>query len=1282
MGNAFDTSTQELCEACASCIHTRLEEREACFISILDNIHDSVFSVDKNYRILTANKGFRERTFALTGIDFMPGDSILINGKYQHVIDQWIRYIQKAMHGEAFKVETEFDADGETLYREASFTPILQGGEIIGVSCHSKDISDIKQTQERLKEQNLLFRTLLENSHDGIAMLSAGGRLKYISPSVGRILGYTFEEMFEIGTAAMVHPDDLEAVIRFSEKLVPQYGKSDQIVYRMRTKAGDWKWVHCHYHNMLHEPSIKAFVVNYEDITDAKLTELQMDFDRRNRDALINSISDPMWSITPDMRLITANDAFLSVVKDRTGIDINPGDTVFFTVNYPESYLEYWVKQYNRVLSGETFIEVVQRVRPIEYWAEISFTPIWENGKVIGAACYLRDITKSKKAERLLLQNQQMMADAESIAHIGSWEHDLHNLENLSENALRWSDEVFRIFGYEPGGYEVSNENFYKAVHPDDREPIRQAAQNAIAENSGFSIDHRIIRPDGEVRWVHEEAKIIMDESTGTLIKKVGTVLDITEKKAAEDALRKSEEQYRQIVETAQEGISVIDEDDRTTYVNNKMCEILGYSKNEMIGKRNYDFMDEETKKKTLSALKRRRQGKTENYDIQYITKTGKQIWANISASPIFAEDGTYKGALGMITDITDRKVAEESVRRSNERYELATKATKDAIWDWNLLTDDLYWSEGYESLFGYSREEEGFTFETCTKRIHPDDFERVRSSLQKEINDPSSRSWHGEYRYIKSDGSIANVYNRGYIVYNEDGIPVRMVGAMQDITAQKLAEASLKRSNERYELATKATKDAIWDWNLLTNDLYWSEGYESLFGYSREEEGFTFETCAKRIHPKDSERVRSSLQKEINDPSSHFWQSEFRYIKADGSSAYVHDRGYIVYNEDGKPVRMVGAMQDITTQKLAEASLHKSEANLRTIFDHADRAFILLDKNFRILSFNGVANEWAKLAYKAEFQEGKSMISYLDAERKEEGQRILESVLTGQAYDHEMNYQMPDGSAKWFRVRRYPVRNEDGAILGVCIATKDSTKRKNFELDRDKMNAEIVRRNKDLEQFVFIVSHNLRAPVANIIGFSDALLQEDLNEVEKQVMVKGLGISIKKLDTVILDLNDIVQVKKEVGEMKEPVRFSMLVDDIALSIGHVIKEEHVVIKTDFEQVDEISSLRSYLYSIFYNLISNSIKYRKPDAPPLIEIKSRRLDDKIELCFSDNGLGIDLQKKNGQIFGLYQRFHPQAAEGKGMGLFMVKMQVENLGGTITVDSTVNVGSEFKICFDC
>jgi signal transduction histidine kinase len=179
---------------------------------------------------------------------------------------------------------------------------------------------------------------------------------------------------------------------------------------------------------------------------------------------------------------------------------------------------------------------------------------------------------------------------------------------------------------------------------------------------------------------------------------------------------------------------------------------------------------------------------------------------------------------------------------------------------------------------------------------------------------------------------------------------------------------------------------------------------------------------------------------------------------------------------------------------------------------------------------------------------------------------------------------------------------------------------------------------------------------------------------------VKELAESASKLDNVIKDLNQILQVKREVSESKELVSFSETLQNIEVSISNMIKAEGVEIHADFTAINEMNTLKSYLYSIFYNLITNSIKYRRPNVPPVIKISSHKTDAGITLVFEDNGMGIDLDKKGDQVFGLYKRFHTQMVEGKGMGLFMTKTQVETIGGKITVNSKVDVGTEFILEF--
>jgi signal transduction histidine kinase/CHASE3 domain sensor protein len=235
-------------------------------------------------------------------------------------------------------------------------------------------------------------------------------------------------------------------------------------------------------------------------------------------------------------------------------------------------------------------------------------------------------------------------------------------------------------------------------------------------------------------------------------------------------------------------------------------------------------------------------------------------------------------------------------------------------------------------------------------------------------------------------------------------------------------------------------------------------------------------------------------------------------------------------------------------------------------------------------------------------------------------------------------------------------------------------------EIARIKIVNELMTRNRDLEQFAYIISHNLRAPVANIIGASSALNDIKLSTEDKDILSRGINVSVLKLDGVVNDLNYILQVKGEINGIKEMVHFSELVDDIKISINNLIDKEAIEIKYDFSEINELLTLKPYLYSIFFNLISNSVKYRRPEIHTVIKISSRLQKNKLKLIFSDNGIGMNLKKSGSQVFDLYKRFHTNIG-GKGMGLFMVKTQVETLGGKINIKSTENEGTEFIVDFE-
>ena len=372
--------------------------------------------------------------------------------------------------------------------------------------------------------------------------------------------------------------------------------------------------------------------------------------------------------------------------------------------------------------------------------------------------------------------------------------------------------------------------------------------------------------------------------------------------------------------------------------------------------------------------------------------------------------------------------------------------------------------------------------------------------------------------------------------------------------------------------------------------------------------------------------------------------------------------------------------------KNLFNTALQFDKERQSVILQSIGDAVIATNLDGDVILMNPVAEKLT--GWKSEEAENKpitAVFHIIDQITREETDNPVEAVLkTGKALtldpatvlisrNQKREYAINDSCA--------PILDLKGNMMGVVLVFRDVSKQKQEEALKEKIIGDLVQRNKDHEHFASIISHDLKSPVSNIISLTALINDKDTDASEREFMMNALTTSAERLEEVIVDLNDILSIGKQLSEKKEQVHFSKLVSDIQESIANILEKEHANFKIDFSQVDKMFAIKSYLYSIFYNLISNSIKYRRVDVPLEITVKSELVDKKISLSFKDNGLGVDLKRIGNDMFGLYQRFHTDKAEGKGMGLYMVKVQVEKLGGTISVKSDVNQGAEFTIHFN-
>ena len=452
------------------------------------------------------------------------------------------------------------------------------------------------------------------------------------------------------------------------------------------------------------------------------------------------------------------------------------------------------------------------------------------------------------------------------------------------------------------------------------------------------------------------------------------------------------------------------------------------------------------------------------------------------------------------------------------------------------------------------------------------------------------------------------------------------------------------------------------------------SPACKNMYGYTPEEFLADPTIWGRLIHP-DSANLRQQIYERYSKGETVLTQ--YKIIHKDKGLRWAESKIIPTLDDKGTLVRIDGVTRDITDRKQAELSLIQSEANLRSVFENTDLYIVLLDGNLKVISYNSNAFHQSVRVFGKELAVGASAFYYFPEERWPVVGGIIQKVKGGATVDYETIYDVAEGGKEWFDVRWVGIFNKENEHLGIILTLKNITEKKNADLEREKMTGDLLKRNQDLEQFTYIVSHNLRAPVANIIGLSDLLGCYDHADEECVTTITSLSTAVSNLDKVILDLNTILQSGAAVNEMRETVWLPQLVEQISAEIKLIVDKNHAAITCDFGEVSELVTIKTYLYSIFQNLIVNGIKYRRSKVDPQITIKACRRDNKIQICFSDNGKVIDLEKFGPHLFGLYKRFD-FSVEGKGMGLFMVKMQVEALSGTISVRSQPGKGSEFTV----
>ncbi|MDE5417416.1 PAS domain S-box protein [Labilibaculum sp. DW002] len=417
----------------------------------------------------------------------------------------------------------------------------------------------------------------------------------------------------------------------------------------------------------------------------------------------------------------------------------------------------------------------------------------------------------------------------------------------------------------------------------------------------------------------------------------------LAQQKLADQALRESEKKYRDLINLAQEGIWVIDKNNITTFANPSMADMLGYSSEEMIGKSLFDFMDETGIKIANENIEHRKAGLKEQHDFEFICKNGNRIFCTMTTAPIIDKSGNYQGTIAGVIDITERKKAEEILKDGEERFKTILDSSPFPIAIVDKNKNILFWSISAKQLFGHDPKtsQEWFELAYPNPDYRNEVIERFKPLFELAVKSTKAVS-AGEYRIKCKDGStkICELYIQ--VIHKN------LIITTNDITERKQVEEEIRIAEERFELAMAATKDGLYDWNLETNEIYYSPGWKNMLGYDDDELPNDFSVWENLIEPADAEASWKMQQELINKQRNHF-ELEFKMKHKKGHWVDILSRAEIFYNDKGKAIRMVGTHVDISERKHEEKILdvelkmfeysinHSEEELLQKFLDEAE---------------------------------------------------------------------------------------------------------------------------------------------------------------------------------------------------------------------------------------------------------------------------------------------------------------------------------------------------------
>jgi PAS domain S-box-containing protein len=838
------------------------------------------------------------------------------------------------------------------------------------------------------------------------------------------------------------------------------------------------------------------------------------------------------------------------------------------------------------------------------------------------------------------LANEWLRLAMESGKAVG-WEWD------LKTGRGSWFGDLNTMFGIPSNTYVGRPEDFHRYVHPEDRNLVSDAVADARINHRPYAAEFRVVWPDGTMRWVAATGKFYYSPN-GEPERMLGMAVDITDRKQAEDALRETEKRYRRIVETANEGVWLLDSKLHTSYVNRQMAEMLGYEPGEMVGRSVFDsyFPEDVERKKQL--LERRQQGVREQFEERLRHRKGSELWVRMAAIPVFKDNGEFDGTLAMVSEITERKRAEDALRESEARLRLAAQVGKMYAYEWDVATDKVVRSEECMSVLGSKDQPKQLTRQQLLASVHPDDRTLFVNSVDQAT--PDNPTVQISYRVLRPDGSVVWLEKNARAFFDEQGKMLRMIGMVADVTERKKAEeAVLQREKELLE-AQRVAQVGSWQWDQKTDAVAWSKELYRIAGRDPALSPPSFKEQSQLYTPESWERLKCAVAEALRTGTPY--ELDLRMIRPDGSTRWIIDRGEVLRDAAGQIAWLRGTAQDITERKQAEDALRASEEKFRSVFRDAGVGMVIVSPEGRFLAANEAFCDC--LGYTEEELLQKTVESVTLAEDWPSfSERLRETLERGTSFRRVEKHCLhksgriviTESSASLIRGPSGESRYFVGEVLDITqrkLAEEalSSVSRRLIEAHEEERTRIARELHDDINQRMALLSGNLER-VKEILPASDVQARALVDEAGQRVSHLAFDIQSlsHRLHSSNLEYLGLVAACdsfcREVSE-----RQKIEIDFRAGAIPNALPKE----------------ISLCLFRVLQEALMNAIKHSEARR---FEVGLVNVSNDIELTVHDSGIGFDLEK---------------AMSGQGLGLTSMRERLKLMDGQLSIDSKLQGGT--------